>query len=100
MRHVRGFRLPRMKENVITLIDDDRSETYATLEEAIRAAQTWYIELTSGKLPIWHYRVESFPEFQHAIGLYKSEIARSLGCPTSRLKLRVEAPAGSTFYRH
>jgi hypothetical protein len=100
MRHVRGFRVPRMKEDVITLIDDDRSETYATLDEAIRAAQTWYIELTGGKLPIWHYRVESFPEFQHAIGLYKSEIARSLGCPTGRLKLRVEAPAGSTFYRH
>lgn len=31
--------MPRMKENVITLIDDDRSETYATLEEAIRAAR-------------------------------------------------------------
>jgi hypothetical protein len=100
MRYVRGFRVPRMKENVITLIDDDRSETYATLEEAIRAAQTWYIELIGGGLPIWNYRVESFPEFQHAIGLYKSEIARALGCPSSRLKLRVEAPAGWTSHRH
>ena len=89
-----------MRENVITLIDDDRSETYATLDEAIRAAQTWYIELTGGKPPIWNYRVESFPEFQHAIGQYKFEIARALGCSPSRLKLRVEATAGSMFYRH
>jgi hypothetical protein len=44
---------------MITLLDDDRSETYATLDEAIRAAQTWYIGLAGGKLPSWNYRVES-----------------------------------------
>jgi hypothetical protein len=37
---------------VITLLDDDRSETHATLDEAIRAAQTWYIGLAGGKLSI------------------------------------------------
>jgi hypothetical protein len=44
---------------VITSLDDDRSETYATLDEAIRAAQTWYIGLAGGKLRSWNYRVES-----------------------------------------
>ena len=85
---------------MITLLDDDRSETYATLDEAIRAAQTWYIGLAGGKLPIWNYRVESLPEFRRAIGHYKSQIAQALGCRSNRLKLRVEAPAGSWFFRH
>jgi hypothetical protein len=85
---------------VITLLDDDRSETYATLDEAIRAAQTWHIGLAGGKLPLWNYRVESLPEFRRAIGHYKSQIAQALGCRSNRFKLRVEAPAGSWFFRH
>jgi hypothetical protein len=86
-------------KKVITLLDDDRSETYATLDEAIRAAQTWYIGLAGGKLPSWNYRVESLPDFRRAIGHYKSQIAQALGCRSNRLKLRVEAPADSRFFR-
>jgi hypothetical protein len=71
---------------VITLLDDDRSETYATLDEAIRAAQTWYIGLAGGKLPSWNYRVESLLDFRRAIGHHKSQIAKALGCPSNRLK--------------
>jgi hypothetical protein len=85
---------------VITLVDDERSETYATLDEAIKAAQTWYIGLTGGKLPAWDYTVETFPDFRRAVGLYKSQIALAFGCSLSSLKLRVEAPAGSWFIRH
>jgi hypothetical protein len=87
------------EQKVITLLDDDRSETYATLDEAIRAAQTWYIGLAGGKLPSWNYRVESLPDFRRAIGHYKSQIAQVLGCRSNRLKLRVEAPAASRFFR-
>jgi hypothetical protein len=82
---------------VITLVDDERSETYATLDEAIKAARTWYIELTKGKLPSWNYSVESLPDFRRALGLYKGKIALALGCTSRRLKLRVEAPVGSAF---
>ena len=35
---------------MITLADDDRSETYATLHEAIAAAQTSYIILAGDRL--------------------------------------------------
>jgi hypothetical protein len=100
MQYVRAFRMSRTGKKVITLLDDERSETYATLDEAIRAAQTWYIGLASGKLPIWNYRVETLPEFRRAVGHYKSQIAHAMGCRSSRLKLRVEAPAGSWFLRH
>ncbi|MFY9987507.1 MAG: hypothetical protein WAK31_22310 [Chthoniobacterales bacterium] len=85
---------------MITLVDDERSETYATLDEAIRAVQTWYIALTAGKLPIWNYSVESLPDFRRAVGHYESQVALAVGCSSSRLKLRVEAPAGSWFIRH
>jgi len=84
---------------VITLVDDERSETYATLDEAIKAARTWYIGLTNGKLPSWNYNVESLPDFRRALALYKAQIAVALGCTSSRLKLRVEAPVGSSFLR-
>ena len=84
---------------MITLVDDERSETYATLDEAIKAAQTWYIGLTGGKLPSWDYSIETLPDFRRAVGLYKSQIALAAGCSSSRLKLRVEAPEGSWFMR-
>ncbi len=66
IEYVREFRMRRTREKVITLVDDERSETYATLDEAIRAAQTWYLALAGGKLPIWNYSVETL---WSAIGL-------------------------------
>jgi hypothetical protein len=97
--YVRGFCTRRTQGKVITLVDDERSETYATLDEAIKAAQTWYIGLTGGKLPSWNYTIETLPDFRRAVGLYKSQIALAAGCSSSRLKLRVEAPEGSWFMR-
>jgi hypothetical protein len=82
---------------VITLVDDERSETYATLAEAIKAAQTWYIGVSKGKLPSWNYTVDSLPDLRRAVGLYKAEVARTVGCTSSRLKLRVEASVGSAW---
>ena len=46
--YVRGFCTRRTQGKVITLVDDERSETYATLDEAIKAAQTWYIGSPEG----------------------------------------------------
>jgi hypothetical protein len=99
MQSVRGVPRATNGQKVVTLLDEDRSEAYATLDEAIRAAQTWYIGLAGGKLPSWNYRVESLPDFRRAIGHYKSQIAQALGCRSNRLKLRVEAPADSRFFR-
>jgi hypothetical protein len=36
IEYVREFSMRRKQERVITLVDDERSETYATLDEAIR----------------------------------------------------------------
>jgi hypothetical protein len=99
IEYVREPRMRRTWEKVITLVDDERSETYATLDEAIRATQTWYLALAGGKLPIWNYSVETLPDLRRAVGHYKSQIAMALGCSSSRLKLRVESPAGSWFIR-
>ena len=77
--YVRGFCTRRTQGKVITLVDDERSETYATLDEAIKAAQTWYIGLTGGKLPSWNYSIQTLPDFRRAVGLYKSQIALAAG---------------------
>jgi hypothetical protein len=85
---------------VITLLDDDRSETYATLDEAIEAAQSWYTELAGNKLPTWNYSIESLQDFRRAVNGYKIQIAEALGCNYHRLHLRVEAQSDSRFLRH
>ena len=64
IEYVREPRMRRTWEKVITLVDDERSETYATLDEAIRATQTWYLALAGGKLPIWNYSVETLPDLR------------------------------------
>jgi hypothetical protein len=80
---------------VITLVDDERSETYATLDEAIEAAQSWYVGLAGDKLPVWNYNIENLQGFRRAVGHYKTQIAQVLGCRSSRLHLRIEASSGS-----
>ena len=85
---------------MITLLDDDRSETYSTLDEAIAAAQTWYSGLAGNKMPTWNYRIDDLQGFRRAVRNYKTQVAEVLGCSTQRLHLRVEAPAGSRFIRH
>jgi len=76
---------------VITLLGDDRSETYATLDEAIGAAQSWYAGLAGNKLPPWNYSVASLQSFRRAVSDHKIQIAEALGYSTNRLHLRVEA---------
>jgi hypothetical protein len=84
---------------VITLLDDDRSETYATLNEAIAAAQNWYTSLAGDKLPAWNYSIESLQSFRRAVSDHKLQIAEALGYSTNRLHLRVEASSDSWFLR-
>jgi len=72
---------------VITLLDDDRSETYATLHEAIAATRTWYIILAGDKLPTWTYNVENVRSFSRAVQDHKVKIAEALGCSVNRLPL-------------
>jgi hypothetical protein len=85
---------------VIRLVDDERSETYATLDEAIESAQSWYVGLAGDKLPDWNYNIESLQGFRRAVGRHKTQIAGVLGCSSSRLHLRVEASSDSGFLRH
>jgi len=85
---------------VITLLDDDRSETYATLDEAIGAAQNWYAGLAGDKLPAWDYRIESLQSFRRAVSNHKLQIAEALGYSTNRLHLRIEASSDSWFLTH
>ena len=84
---------------MITLLDDDRSETYATLDEAIGAAQTWYAGLAGNKLPAWNYRIEPLQSFRRAVNDHKTQVAEALGCSSHRLHLRVEGSADSWFLR-
>jgi hypothetical protein len=85
---------------VITLVDDDRSETYSTLDEAITAARLWYYGLAGNKLPAWSYRIGNLQDFRGAVRDYKAQVAEILGCSNNRLHLRVEAPAGAWFSRN
>jgi len=62
---------------VITPLDDDRSETYATLDEAIEAAQSWYTELAGNKLPTWNYSIESLQDIRRVVNGYKVQNSRS-----------------------
>ena len=89
-----------LNSEVITLLDDDRSETYSTLDEAIGAAQTWYAGLAGDKLPAWNYSVESLQSFRRAVSDHKFQIAEALGYSTNRLHLRIEASSDSWFLRH
>ena len=89
-----------LSSKVITLLDDDRSETYATLDEAIGAAQNWYAGLAGDKLPAWDYRIESLQSFRRAVSNHKLQIAEALGYSTNRLHLRIEASSDSWFLTH
>ena len=80
---------------MITLLDDDRSETYSTLDEAIAAAQTWYRGVAGNRMPTWNYRIDDLQGFRRAVKDYKTQVAEIIGCSTNRLHLRVEAPAGA-----
>jgi len=80
---------------VITLLDDDRSETYRKLDEAIAAAQTWYTSLAGDKLPAWNYDVENVRSFSRAVRDHKAKIAEALGCSVNRLHLRVQYSSDS-----
>lgn len=87
----------RTREKVITLVDDERSETYATLDEAIRATQIWYLALAGGKLPIWNYSVETLPDFRRAVG--HLQIPNSNGTWVQLKPPQVATPAGSWFIK-
>ena len=80
---------------MITLLDDDRSETYATLDEAIGAAQTWYAGLAGNKLPAWNYRIETLQGFRRAVRDHKIRLAEKPGCSSKRLHLWIEASRDS-----
>ena len=80
---------------MITLLDDDRSETYATLDEAIGAAQTWYAGLAGNKLPAWNYRIETLQGFRRGIRDHKIRLAEKPGCSSKRLHLWIEASRDS-----
>ena len=80
---------------MITLLDNDRSETHATLDEAIGAAQTWYAGLAGNKLPAWNYRIETLQGFRRAVRDHKTQLAEKLGCSSKRLHFRIEASGDS-----
>jgi hypothetical protein len=82
---------------VITLLDDNRSETYGTLTEAVGAAKTWYAVLAGAKLPAWNYRIDDVPSFRRAVRDHKVLIAEALGYDMRQLTLRIEVSSDSFF---